>query len=113
MGSFLVVTTTTGTEQDARRIARALVARRLAACVQVAGPIGSVYWWQGQIESASEWRCAAKTSAEQYPAVEQAIRELHAYEVPEIVATPIVAGSAAYLDWLAAEMAASPEGTGR
>jgi periplasmic divalent cation tolerance protein len=68
--------------------------------VQVAGPISSHYRWQGELERAREWLCLAKTAAWRYPELEAAIRELHSYEEPEIVATPIVAGSAGYLAWL-------------
>ena len=92
--------TTVGSEEDAERISVALVERRLAACVQVAGPIASRYRWQGEVETAREWQCLAKTEAGRYPEVEAAIRELHPYDEPEIIATPIVAGSAGYLAWL-------------
>ncbi len=98
MADHVQVLTTAGSEEEAARIASALVERRLAACVQVLGPIVSRYRWQGVVEEAEEWQCLAKTEAARYPEVEAAIRELHSYEEPEIVATPIVAGSAGYLD---------------
>jgi len=94
------VLTTVGSEEDAERISIALVERRLAACVQTVGPIASRYRWQGKVETAREWQCLAKTEAARYPEVEAAIRELHPYDEPEIVATPIVAGSAGYLAWV-------------
>lgn len=103
MTDFLQIQTTTATKEDAERIAAALVERRLAACVHVVGPITSVYRWQGKTETSSEWLCVAKTQQALYPAVEAAIRELHRYEVPEIVATPIVAGSESYLNWVRSE----------
>ncbi len=96
----LQVTTTAGSEEEAERIGAALVERRLAACVQVVGPIASSYRWQGAVERATEWMCVAKTSTVRYAELEEAIRELHSYEEPEIVATPIVAGSAGYLAWV-------------
>jgi periplasmic divalent cation tolerance protein len=96
----LQVLTTVGSEEDAERISVALVERRLAACVQTVGPIASRYRWQGKVETAREWQCLAKTDAARYPEVEAAIRELHPYDEPEIVATPIVAGSAGYLAWV-------------
>jgi periplasmic divalent cation tolerance protein len=68
--------------------------------VQTVGPISSRYRWQGEVETAEEWLCLVKTSAERYGEVEAAIRELHSYDEPEIVATPIVAGSSGYLGWL-------------
>ena len=94
------VLTTVGSEEDAERISVALVERRLAACVQTVGPIASRYRWQGAVETAREWQCLAKTEASRYPEVESAIRELHPYDEPEILATPIVAGSAGYLAWV-------------
>lgn len=97
----LQVLTTAGSAEEAERISAALVERRLAACVQVAGPVRSRYRWRGEVETAAEWQCLAKTTRERYPEVEAAIRELHSYEEPEIVAMPIVAGSAGYLDWVA------------
>ena len=95
------IAATAGNRDEADRIATTLVDRRLAACVQIVGPIRSVYRWQGQIEHSEEWLCQIKTTRERYDAVEEAIREIHSYDCPEIIATPIVAGSAAYLQWLA------------
>ena len=92
--------TTAGSEEEAGRIASLLVERRLAACVQVVGPITSRYRWRGGIEEGREWQCLAKTTSAAYEAVEAAIREAHSYDEPEIVATPIVAGSAGYLAWI-------------
>jgi periplasmic divalent cation tolerance protein len=100
VAEYLQVLTTTGSEREAEEISAALVERRLAACVQVLGPIASRYRWQGAVEQAQEWLCLAKTAASRYSELEAAIRELHSYEEPEIVATPIVAGSPGYLDWI-------------
>jgi periplasmic divalent cation tolerance protein len=100
MTDHLQVFTTIDSEEAAEEISAALVERGLAACVQVVGPISSTYRWQGEVERAREWTCVAKTTAARYPEVEAAIRELHTYEEPEIVATAIVAGSSGYLDWI-------------
>lgn len=100
MAEYLQVTTTAGSEAEAERIGAELVERRLAACAQVIGPISSRYRWQGEIERSTEWMCVAKTNTARYPELEAAIRELHSYDEPEIVATPIVAGSAGYLEWI-------------
>jgi periplasmic divalent cation tolerance protein len=97
---YLQVTTTAGSEEEAERIAAALIERRLAACVQIVGPVASRYRCQGAVETAEEWLCAAKTTVDRYAELEQAIRELHSYEEPEIIATPIVAGSPGYLEWV-------------
>ena len=97
---YLQVLTTAGSEEEAERIGAALVERRQAACVQVHGPIVSRYRWQDEVETAREWICVAKTSAARYGEVEATIRELHSYDEPEVVATPIVAGSPGYLAWI-------------
>ena len=101
---YIQVLTTVGSEDEAERISSALIDRRLAACVQVVGPIASRYRWQGKVEVEREWQCLAKTEAARYPEVEAAIRELHSYDEPEIIATPIVAGSKGYLDWISASL---------
>lgn len=77
-----------------------LVERRLAACVQVVGPIVSRYRWRGAVEEEREWQCLAKTTRAAYEAVEAAIREAHSYDEPEIVATEIVVASPGYLAWI-------------
>jgi periplasmic divalent cation tolerance protein len=102
MSSFehLQVQTTAGSEEEAKRIAEALVDERLAACVQVLGPIASRYHWQGEVEEAEEWLCLAKTTQAAYEAVEAAIRKVHSYDEPEIIATPIVLGAPGYLTWI-------------
>jgi len=96
--------TTTETKTDAQAIARAVVEKRLASCVQIVGPITSTYWWQGEIETAEEWLCVIKSRRELYERLEEAIREVHPYEVPEILAVPVIAGSNDYLRWLNGEL---------
>ncbi len=104
MHSFIQVVTTTDRKEDAERIARALVEDRLAACVQLIGPVRSTYWWKGRVETAEEWQCWAKTEAGFYEEVEKSIRAIHPYELPEIVAMPILRGSPEYLEWLRGEL---------
>lgn len=97
----VVVLVTCGSAREAQRLARALVRRRLAACVNVAtSPVKSIYWWKGKIESTSETMLLIKTTGGKFLALEKEIRRLHAYGTPEIIALPIVAGSKPYLDWL-------------
>lgn len=103
MAEFVQVVTTTESEQEAEKLANGLVEARLAACVQVVGPIRSTYWWKGGVECAQEWLCLAKTPLERYEDVEAYIRQNHNYEVPEITALPVVRGSSAYLTWIDAE----------
>lgn len=96
----LVITTCPDNEL-AEAIARTLVEERLAACVNVLPGVRSVYRWHGKIEHASEQLLLIKIRTADYPAVEQRIRQLHSYELPEVVALPIVEGLPAYLAWLA------------
>jgi periplasmic divalent cation tolerance protein len=99
----LQVVTTTDSREEADRLARSAVERRLAACAQVVGPVTSTYWWEGALETASEWQCVLKTTAARFDELRAHLEHEHTYETPEIVATPIVAGGAAYLEWIERE----------
>ncbi|HME35090.1 MAG TPA: divalent-cation tolerance protein CutA [Candidatus Sulfotelmatobacter sp.] len=96
-----IVLSTAGSEDEARNLARHLVEHQLAACVNIVPQIESIYRWQGKVESSQEWLLLIKTTAERFPAVRDAIRELHSYELPECVAVAIEDGSPLYLQWLA------------
>ena len=102
--SYIQVTTTTKKKEDAEKIAISLVERKIAACAQIAGPIISIYRWKGKIETAEEWQCVIKSRKNLYDEIEKAIRAVHTYEVPEIIAVPIVAGSVDYLEWIDSEL---------
>jgi periplasmic divalent cation tolerance protein len=104
MTGFIQITTTTGNRQDAEQIAAELVSRRLAGCVQVSGPIVSTFRWQGKTETLEEWTCTIKTASTQLAAIQKVFEKIHPYEVPELIATPIVSGSEKYLTWLAGEV---------
>lgn len=95
-----VVLTTAGSQEEAQKIAHALVERKLAACVNIVPRIESVYRWQGKVESATEWLLIVKTTAEAFPSVRDAIKELHSYDLPECVMLEIADGSEAYLGWI-------------
>ena len=95
-----IVLSMAGSEQEAHKIAHSLVKRRLAACVNIVPQVQSIYRWKGEIESAQEWLLLIKTRADKFPAVRDAIRELHSYEVPECIVLEIEDGSLAYLQWL-------------
>jgi periplasmic divalent cation tolerance protein len=99
----MLVLTNCPDEEAANAIALAVVEARLAACVNILPRVQSIYRWQGRIESATEIQLLIKSTAASYPALEQAIRTLHPYEIPEIVALPITAGLPAYLNWVAEE----------
>lgn len=104
MEQEIIVLTTTDNLPAAERIARELTDKRLAACVQIDGPINSVYRWQGKTEAANEWRCTIKSRMDLFEEVAQAIKKIHSYETPEIIAVPVVCGSAAYLQWMKTEL---------
>jgi periplasmic divalent cation tolerance protein len=96
------VSITAGSEQEAAQIAEALLNARLAACVQVSGPVESRFWWAGRQETATEWLCLAKSRTELVDRIVAAVRAVHSYDTPEVIAVPIVGGDPAYLAWLAA-----------
>jgi periplasmic divalent cation tolerance protein len=105
MTDKILVLVTCGSRKEARKIARALVGQRLAACISEIGvPVASTYRWKGRVESAKEFLLLIKTSKRRFVAVRDAVRKLHSYEVPEIIALPIAGGSRAYLDWIAASV---------
>lgn len=103
MNGYLEVKTTVGSREEAQKLGEAIVNARLAACVQVGGPIQSTYWWNGSLEHSSEWLCTMKTTEAAFEALAELIKSLHSYKTPEIVATPIAAGSREYLDWISKE----------
>ena len=108
MSEVLLVWTTTGSREEAAAIAERLVRDRLAACVQIDGPIRSVYRWQDEVESAEEWRCLIKTQQSLYPRLEATLLELHSYDVPQIVAVAADQIVGAYEQWLLESTSNSP-----
>jgi len=101
---YIQVFTTTEKKEDAEKIAKVLVEKRLAGCIQVVGPIISTYWWKDNVETAEEWLCIIKSKKDIFNELEKSIKEIHPYEVPEIIAMPVVAGSDDYLQWLSKEL---------
>jgi periplasmic divalent cation tolerance protein len=104
MTDKLLVLTTTESETEARKIAQALIERRLAACVNIVPRIQSVYRWAGKVEQAEEYLLLIKTMRHREDQVRSAIRELHTYDLPECIAISIESGSAEYLKWLSDSM---------
>ncbi|HEY6766880.1 MAG TPA: divalent-cation tolerance protein CutA [Candidatus Sulfotelmatobacter sp.] len=96
-----LILSTAGSEDEAQKIAHALVSRQIAACVNIVPQIESVYRWQGKVESSREWLLLIKTTHEKFPAVRDAIKELHSYDQPECIAMTIDDGSPEYLQWIA------------
>lgn len=103
MSDYMQVLTTVDSAEGAERLGRSITGARLAACVQIVGPIRSLYWWQDEVEDAQEWQLLIKTTSERLPELEQHIKANHSYDTPEIIATPIPWGSQEYLGWISAE----------
>jgi periplasmic divalent cation tolerance protein len=95
-----IVLTTSGNKEEAKKIAHSLVERRLAACVNIVGPIMSVYRWKDGIESSQEFLLLIKTTREAFTQIQEAIQELHSYELPEFVELEISRGEGKYLNWI-------------
>jgi periplasmic divalent cation tolerance protein len=110
MTDAITVMTTTSSREEADKLAFQVVERKLAACAQIVGPISSVFSWQGAVTRQDEWLCMFKSTQHFYPQLEAAIREIHTYAVPEILALPVVAGNADYLNWLHTSLAAKVTG---
>lgn len=107
---FGVVLVTAPSQAEARTIAQTLIAENLAACVSLL-PVHSIYTWEGAVQQEDEWQLLIKTDLARFSALETRVRQIHSYEVPEIIALPILAGSEAYLNWIATQVETpSPEG---
>jgi periplasmic divalent cation tolerance protein len=103
MSEFILVISTVPNEEEGVSIAKKIVAERLAACVSLSSAVQSFYWWQDEISVNGEFMLFFKTRNDLYQKLEQRIRELHSYEVPEIIGLPVCQGSPAYLDWIKEE----------
>ncbi len=102
-GKYAIVLVTASSEQEAKVIAKSLVEFQLAACVSLM-PIQSIYTWQGELHQEQEWQLLIKTELAQFEKISAKIQELHSYQVPEIIAVPLIAGSDAYLRWISAQI---------
>jgi len=96
----IIVLVTCGSEEEALKIANALVEGQLAACVNLISPIRSIYRWEGKIWDEKEWLLVIKTQKKKFDELEKKVKSLHSYSVPEIIALPIMEGSSSYLKWL-------------
>jgi periplasmic divalent cation tolerance protein len=104
MTDKIVVLNTCGSEEEAERLARSLVDRRLAACVTVISPVRSFYRWKGAVADAAEWLLVIKTSRPLFARLRTALESTHSYELPEILALPVTEGSPNYLSWMDGEL---------
>jgi periplasmic divalent cation tolerance protein len=100
MSQPIVVLVTCGSEDEALKIANALVEERLAACANVISPIRSIYRWEGKIWDEKEWLLIIKTQSHKFGELEKKVKSLHSYSVPEIISLPIVEGTPSYLNWI-------------
>jgi periplasmic divalent cation tolerance protein len=100
---FIIILVTTSSEEEGRKIAQVLVEKRIAACVNIINDIESIYRWKGKISDEKEVLLLIKTRKKLYKSVEGEVRKLHSYEVPEIIALPIISGSKDYLYWIDSE----------
>jgi len=97
---FIMIMVTCASRQEARKIAASLLKKRLVACANILPKIESRFWWKGKIDKAIEFLLIAKTAKANYKKIEKEVKRLHSYEVPEIIAVPVIAGSRDYLDWI-------------
>jgi periplasmic divalent cation tolerance protein len=100
MSDCVVILVTAGSRAEGERIAEALVGEQLAACVNLVGPVRSIYRWESAIQRDDEWLLIIKARATQFDALATRVRAIHSYQTPEVIALPITAGSEAYLEWL-------------
>lgn len=105
MKQACIILTTAGSQEEARKIARSLVERQIAACVNIVPQVESIYRWQGNVESANEWLLVIKTLEASFSRVCDAIQELHSYDLPECIKLEISGGAEKYLDWITASVA--------
>ncbi|GLW10311.1 hypothetical protein Misp01_54390 [Microtetraspora sp. NBRC 13810] len=103
MAEFIEVHVTAGDRDEAERMCSAVVERRLASAAQVVAPISSTYWWAGEVRRSEEWLVFMKTTGDRFEELAACVRELHSYEVPQIIAVPLVYGTADYLEWIRRE----------
>ena len=106
MTEYIQVLTTVEHKTDAENIAKSLVEKRLAACVQILGPLTSYFHWQGKLDSAAEYLCLIKSRDDLFAELEREIISMHPYDVPEIIVTQVTKGSKDYLNWMASELEA-------
>jgi periplasmic divalent cation tolerance protein len=101
---YVVVIITTPNKEEAVKIVRSLLEERLIACANIVGPVSSLFWWQGKIDEENEFLVFMKSHKSLFERVSERVMEIHSYDVPEIVALPIIEGSPPYLDWLRASL---------
>ncbi len=97
---YVIVLVTTASKEEAEKIAQKLLEEKLIACANIIGPVSSLFWWKNKVEKAEEYVLLMKSRLDLFEKLSSKVKELHTYEVPEIIALPIVQGSKAYIEWL-------------
>jgi len=98
--AYIVIMVTTANREEAEKIARRLLDEKLIACANIIGPVSSLFWWSGKLEKSEEYVLLLKSRLELFEKLSESVKALHGYEVPEIIALPIIKGSPAYMEWL-------------
>lgn len=104
MSSYVVVFMMVPDEKEATKIVRDLLKERLIACANIVGPVSSLFWWKGGIDKASEFLVIMKSRKNLFKKLSERVKELHSYEVPEVIALPVIEGLPSYLNWLGASL---------
>ncbi len=104
MSSYIVVFMTVPDKKEATKIAHSLLKERLIACANIVGPVSSLFWWKGKIDKASEFLVIMKSKKNLFKKLSERVKELHSYEVPEVIALPVIEGLPSYLNWLGASL---------
>jgi periplasmic divalent cation tolerance protein len=104
VASYVVVFVMVSDEKEATKIVRNLLKERLIACANIVGPVSSLFWWKGKIDKASEFLVIMKSRKNLFKKLSERVKELHSYEVPEVIALPITEGLPSYLNWLGASL---------
>jgi len=102
--SYMIVLTTTATKKEAENITRNLLNQRLIACANILGPVSSLFWWKEKISRENEFLVLMKTSADLFEKLATTVKQMHSYEIPEIIAVPITKGEQTYLEWLSGSL---------
>ncbi|MFQ6080056.1 MAG: divalent-cation tolerance protein CutA [Candidatus Bathyarchaeia archaeon] len=104
MSSYIVVIMTAADKEEALKIVHRLLSERLIACANIVGPVSSLFWWEGKIDEADEFLVFMKSKKELFKRLSERAKEIHSYQVPEIIALPVIEGLPSYLDWLGASL---------
>lgn len=102
--SYVVVIMTAADKEEAVKIVRRLLSERLIACANILGPVSSLFWWEGEIDEADEFLVFMKSKKKLFKKISERAKEIHSYQVPEIIALPVIDGLPSYLDWLGASL---------